>query len=385
MATHGHPRALVGATAWAYAAWSLVRRSRTLGFGELLDLLLDERGGWGEFPAAESAGRAWFAAANRVFNEPYERLWERTVDEMRRLLEQARNGIRAGALADDRAVLSDLGCFGRSKGAGTVTAAAAVYLTARHAAQPAQGVLRAAFERGADTDTLAAMTGGLLGCLAGDEWLPVPWRDVQDAAYLRRLASRVAQGPAGAEERPVETPAPPRSILSDLAQNRDHEVVLDKSTRVQASALPDPEPVSKSITVRAWRLRTPEGQTLYVTRVERSKRSADTGLATAERIQTQRASSDSATSMLVDSAVSLTPDADSAVGVDGSDALYDEFRRQLGALLTNGPARSKRIEEALGLVPSQARTWLERMERGGEIERVSKKPLKFALAQKSLL
>ena len=385
MATHGHPRALVGATAWAYAAWSLVRRSRTLGFGELLDLLLDERGGWGEFPAAESAGRAWFAAANRVFDEPYERLWERTVDEMRRLLEQARNGIRAGALADDRAVLSDLGCFGRSKGAGTVTAAAAVYLTARHAAQPAQGVLRAAFERGADTDTLAAMTGGLLGCLAGDEWLPVPWRDVQDAAYLRRLASRVAQGPAGAEERPVETPAPPRSILSDLAQNRDHEVVLDKSTRVQASALPDPEPASKSITVRAWRLRTPEGQTLYVTRVERSKRSADTGLATAERIQTQRASSDSATSMLVDSAVSLTPDADSAVGVDGSDALYDEFRRQLGALLTNGPARSKRIEEALGLVPSQARTWLERMERGGEIERVSKKPPKFALAQKSLL
>ena len=231
VATHGHPRALVGATACAYAAWSLMRRNRTLGFGELLDLLIDEHGGWGAFPDMERGAGAWFAAANRVFDEPYERLWKRTVEEMRQLLEQARNGIRAGALADDRAVLDDLGCFGRFKGAGTVTAAAAAYLAARHAAQPAQGVLRAAFERGADTDTLAAMTGALLGCLAGDEWLPAPWRDVQDAAYLRYIAGRVVQGPAGAEQRPVETPAAPPSILTDLARNGDHEVALGESTR----------------------------------------------------------------------------------------------------------------------------------------------------------
>ena len=85
-ATHGHPRALVGAAAWAYAAWSLVRRNRTLGFGELLDLLIDEHDGWGIFPAAERGGGTWFAAANRVLDEPYEHLWERTVNEMRGLL-----------------------------------------------------------------------------------------------------------------------------------------------------------------------------------------------------------------------------------------------------------------------------------------------------------
>ena len=59
-ATHGHPRALVGATACAYAAWSLARRNRTLGFGELLDLLIDEHGGWGAFPGMERGGEAWF-------------------------------------------------------------------------------------------------------------------------------------------------------------------------------------------------------------------------------------------------------------------------------------------------------------------------------------
>ena len=180
----------------------------------------------------ERGGGAWFTAANRVFEEPYERRWERTVGEMRQLLEKARNGIQAGALADDRAVLDDLGCFGRCMGAGTVTAAAAAYLTARHAAQPVQGVLRAAFERGADTDTLAAMTGGLLGCLAGDEWLPAPWRDVQDAACLRSIAGRVARGPSGAEQRPVETPAAPGAILTDLARNGDHDVALGDATRV---------------------------------------------------------------------------------------------------------------------------------------------------------
>ena len=272
--THGHPRALVGATAWAHAAWSLARRNRTLGFGELLDLLIDERDGWGVFPEIDRGGDSWFSVANRVLGEPYERIWKRTADEMRRLLEKARNGVRSGALADDHAVLDDLGCFGRFKGAGTVTAAAAAYLTARHAAQPAQGVLRAAFEQGADTDTLAATTGGLLGCLAGDDWLPAPWRDVQDAGYLRSIARCVAAGPAGAEQRPVEKPAPPRSVLAELARPGNQEVTLGESTRAQATALPDPRPASNSITVRAWRLRTSEGQTLYVTRVEELRRPA---------------------------------------------------------------------------------------------------------------
>ena len=383
-ATHGHPRALVGATAAAYAAWSLVRRSRTLGFGELLDLLIDESSEWGAFPVVERGRGVWLAAASGVFDEPYERLWERTVYEMRRLLEQAHNGLRAGALADDRAVLNDLGCFGRYKGAGTVTAAAAAYLTARHAAQPAQGVLRAAFERGADTDTLAAMTGGLLGCLAGDEWLPTPWRDVQDAAYLGALACRIARGPAGADQRRVETPVAPRTILTELAQDGDREVALGEFTRVHAIALPNPQAVSKSITVRAWRLRTPEGQTMYVTTVNETRRSRRAIRAKAERPPAGQPLSDSAVGKS-EPAPRGTADVDTDIAVAQGDALYAEFQRQLRTLLSNGPARPKKIEEALGLIPLQARRWLERMERGGEIERASKKPVTYALRQKSLL
>ncbi|MCY4122614.1 MAG: ADP-ribosylglycohydrolase family protein [Acidobacteria bacterium] len=390
-ATHGHPRALVGATACAYAAWSLARRNRTLGFGELLDLLIDEHRAWGAFPDMERGGDAWFAAAGRVLDEPYERLWERTVDEMRQLLEQARHGIRGGALADDRAVLDDIGCFGRSKGAGTVTAAGAAYLAARHAAQPTQGVLRAAFERGADTDTLAAVTGGLLGCLAGDEWLPAPWRDVQDAAYIRCLAGRVARGPSGSERQPVETPATPQSILTDLARNGDHEVALGDSTQAQATALPDLKPLSKSIRVRAWRLRTPEGQTLYVTRVEehRSRRAKRTEASPppggpsqrSEPVSVRHPRSDSATAGS-DPASPAIPARETDIETDRRDALYGEFRRHLRALLRHGPARPKRIEVALTLTTSQTRVWLERAEQDGEVERASTNPVKYALTRK---
>ena len=381
-ATHGHPRALVGATACAYSAWSLARRNRTLGFGELLDLLIDEHRGWGAFPDMERGGEAWSAAAARVLDEPYERLWQRTVDEMRRLLEQARNGIRAGALADDRAVLDDLGCFGRFKGAGTVTAAAAAYLAARHAAQPAQGVLRAAFERGADTDTLAAMTGGLLGCLAGDEWLPAPWRDVQDAAYLRYIAGRVVQGPTAAEQRPVETPAAPQSILTDLARNANHEVALGESTRVQATVLPAPNPLSKSITVRAWRLTTSEGQTLYVARVAELKRAAGSHRAAAGAASQQRTlPGTDPTSSKIDEPVAA--DNTSKSGNRPGDLLYAEFRRRLRVLLEAGSKRPREVEETLDLVPGQARKWLERAEQDGEVERVSGRPVKFSLSRRS--
>ena len=170
---------------------------------------------------------------------------------------------------------------------------------------------------------------------------------------LRCLAGRVAQGPEGAEQRPVETPAAPQSILTDLARNGDHEVALGESTRVQATALPDPKPLSNSITVRGWRLRTPEGQTLYVTRVEENRRSRRAGRPKAEPSSVRRPSSDSATSK-PNAVTPAASDSGADVAGDQGDALYAEFRRQLRTLLSNGPVRPKRIEEALGLIPLQA-------------------------------
>ena len=122
---------------------------------------------------------------------------------------------------------------------------------------------------------------------------------------------------------------------------------------------------------------------MYVTRVEENRRS-HRGPAKAEPASVRRPLSDSATSK-PDPATPAAADARAEVAVDQGDALYGEFRRHLRTLLSNGPARPKRIEEALGLIPLQARKWLERMERAGEIERASRNPVTYTLIRKSLL
>ena len=373
LATHGHPRALVGAAVYAYAAWSLARRNQTLGFGELLDLLIDESSGWSTFPKSERGEERWHAAANLATGGRYEWIWDRTVEEMRQLLEKARTGLRAGALADDRAVLNDIGCFGCFKGAGTVTSAAAVYLASRHAAQPTQGVLRAAFEQGADTDTLAGMTGGLMGCLAGVDWLPEPWLEVQDAPYLRRIASRVAMGPEGADQHSVEKRFSPQSLLATLARNEDHEAILGDSRRVHATMLPNPKPISKSISVRAWRLETSDGQSMYVSKVEKLSWKPSSSLIAHNPKPIQR---------VFPEAVGATETGN--VRIDQTNELYEQFCWQLQRLMKKGAMKPREIEQALGLVRSQVSEWLKRAEQDGKIQRISRNPTKFALGRKSI-
>ena len=69
------------------------------------------------------------------------------------------------------------------------------------------------------------------------------------------------------------------AIVANLEWNVQHEVSPGGGMLARATALPDLKPISKSITVRAWRLRTREGQTLYVTRVEKRKGAGRTAAA----------------------------------------------------------------------------------------------------------
>lgn len=370
--THGHPRALVGAAVYAYAAWSLVRNRNTLRFGELLDLLIDQAPDWSSLPRSERQGSSWFQAAEGTTNGCYGELWEKTACEMRELLEVARKGLKAGALADDHSTLRDLGCFGRTKGAGTSSAAAAAYLAARHAAQPVQGVLRAAFEKGADTDTLAAMVGGLMGCLAGIEWLPSSWLQVQDAEYLRSMAAKMVNAQDGADDNPVTPPPPVQSILSDLANNGGRRELNLGGMRARAAALPHPKPIAKSISVSAWQLATQDGQTLYVNKVEQLAKRMPAGKPIAKPESGQVVSPKTHLDEAVDS------------NIDTKEVLYATFCKQLRSFPAGNGISPKDVEAKLGLVRSQAAKWLERAEKEELIQRISKKPAKFALREHQL-
>ena len=194
----------------AYAAWWLLRSRRTLEFGEIVSVLLDDVSSWGAFPSGSSSTEWAHEARSAVGN--YEDAWNRTVGEMCHLLEQVRPGLSAGSLSDDARMLHALGAFGSWKGAGTICAAVALYLTARYAANPTEGVVRAAFATGSDTDTIAAMTGGLLGTLAGDEWIPSEMasgagRRLPTPGSARAGVAREGAPPDGA----VQTPRSERS------------------------------------------------------------------------------------------------------------------------------------------------------------------------------
>ena len=267
MATHGHPRALVGATAYAFAAWWYLRAQKTIAFGEILDVLLDEVSIWGALPAPQNLKNEWFEQADAASGGDYGKVWRNTVLEMQKLLERAQTGLKEGALANDDQVLEDLGAFGPCKGAGTVSAAAALYLNARYAADPVQGIVKAAFAHGSDTDTIAAMTGGLAGCLAGTEWMPKAWFDVQDSAYLRELANRVARGPEGAIGRPPDPvgPHPLAQLCNALAEGHKGDLDFDGVRKATVADVPRPVSLSETGSARIWLLRLDDGQTLYVT------------------------------------------------------------------------------------------------------------------------
>lgn len=85
-------------------------------------------------------------------------------------------------------MLTELECFTKVNGAGDVAALAAIYLSSRYANNPSLGIKIPAFSYGADTDTIASMTGGLLGMLSGTSWIPIEWQIVQDYDCLIRMA-----------------------------------------------------------------------------------------------------------------------------------------------------------------------------------------------------
>jgi ADP-ribosylglycohydrolase/predicted enzyme related to lactoylglutathione lyase len=196
--THGHPRALVGALAYGFATWHQLRSIETLGYGAMVDMLLDSSRVWSAFPESLRDVGEWLTNADIALEGSYRDLWVKTVEELVAMLKTAKAGMSKGALAVDQEVLSALGCFDkRVSGSGTIAAAAAIFLASRYAADPLNGLREAAYSRGADTDTLASLVGGLLGVVNGLEWLGPLAAEVQDSEYLRSIARRLCERGSG--------------------------------------------------------------------------------------------------------------------------------------------------------------------------------------------
>jgi hypothetical protein len=247
---------------------ALLRRE-PLPFGALLSETIAEVEQWSAFPADVLPGEL-----QQRLDDDYEQRWKLTVEEMLGLLDAGRTAISQGSLAVDAAALDDLGATERrTNGAGTVTAAAAIFLASRHAADPRQALVAAAFARGADTDTLASMAGGLLGALHGEGFLADLADRVQDAGYIRNQALSLLDGqPAAREPFGHWTSNDTRSLKRQLSTAEEHSTgrfgPLGQATVVRSEPLP-----SSSDSVNAHRvlLDTSEGQTVAVLDVRRDR------------------------------------------------------------------------------------------------------------------
>jgi ADP-ribosylglycohydrolase/catechol 2,3-dioxygenase-like lactoylglutathione lyase family enzyme len=194
IATHGHPRALVGAAVHALALRHTLLRQGVLEYGDLIETLMEDQS-WQDADWLPNAlPNEWVRTFETTTQHPVMTAWKTTVHETRELLQIAQRSLARAALANDEHTLEALGCNDRTRnGSGTITAVAAAYVATRAAARPLTGLLRTAFLPKADTDTLASMTASLLGAIHGTDWAASLAQSVQDGSYLQTIGTQLAE------------------------------------------------------------------------------------------------------------------------------------------------------------------------------------------------
>jgi catechol 2,3-dioxygenase-like lactoylglutathione lyase family enzyme len=241
--------------------WFALRLERTLGYGELVDTLLDNFSDWSALPDIDSRWNGWLRNAE-MFSPRYVSLWQDVTAEHRNLLHKISTALKTGALAVDNEVLSSIGALDRStNGAGTVCAVAAAYLASRYAASPRNAVAAAATAKGADTDTLASIVGSILGCLAGDDWLDYSALALQDRRCLIDTAAQLSAGKVAAKDWPRVSERELKA-LKHLIETVPTGTPVDLPDG-RRGVVEEPRKISGSAFMR--RVSLDDGQTLVVT------------------------------------------------------------------------------------------------------------------------
>ncbi|MFD7515077.1 ADP-ribosylglycohydrolase family protein [Streptomyces niveus] len=268
--THGHPRALLGGVVYALAVRHTLLHQGAMKYGDLLDALVSEPIWTDPDHAVSSVPVEWLEQFEGHSDASFLISWRKTVQEMRDLLEIANSSLGRAALADDEKTLHELGCFDPKKnGSGTITAAAAIYLASRFSVRPSMGLLRAAFLVNADTDTLASMTGALLGALHGSEWLSGLSKELQDRSYIEQIPQWLFSAHGELSTEVLKGSASPTSWMDSLIATGEATALYDgRPVRSVTSA---PIHGNDSLTVTRYKLVTTEGQSLIIDNVIRNK------------------------------------------------------------------------------------------------------------------
>jgi ADP-ribosylglycohydrolase len=264
--THGHPVALVGALAYAYALWIALRKTDTLEYGQLLDEVRASSDHWSRLPSLTNFWPSWTDASRTI---EYGNLWTKSVADLRRQLDIAGEGLARGALDFDEEVMRGIGCYDkRISGAGTVAAAASIFLASKYAVSPMEGVTRAALAKGTDTDTIASMTGAILGAVNGTDWFLGVANRIQDRAFLTELAQKLLVGRQ--DEVSLEPLSDPNfsSLLHTLGAGGKN-VVLPIGSHARVLGDGGIIPRSEKLHVSSWKIEDENHQTFFIKQLRR--------------------------------------------------------------------------------------------------------------------
>ncbi len=192
IATHGHPRAILGAMLYGYAVNQvIIYRPEDFNWEHYLTQIGQD------FPAKFELTfknrieiREWLNEWNKYKTDDFQKVYHETVTETQGQLRLVYQSIKQNLSVSE--TLRRLGCFDKTtKGSGIATVIAGIYLATKFHDKPLKAITESVNALGADTDSIAAFTGGLIGALHGHGIIPDKWKSVQDVEYLDYMAERL--------------------------------------------------------------------------------------------------------------------------------------------------------------------------------------------------
>lgn len=262
--THGHPRAILGATCYAFALHAIMQKSTMLGFGELISMVAGGISVWGNF-REKALPDDWNDARQSLAPYDYFDVWNQHANNMLDKLLLIETSLKKGLLVNDKTILSELSCFDKENGAGDVAIMAALYLASKYANNPILGIKSAAYASGMDTDTVASITGGLLGMLCGTAWIPAEWRLLQDYNCICDIADILCSSNMKESS---------RRITEKASYNIEWNGLDFQSTPIGKAVVVDKKELlsGKTGKIIITQIRTMLGQTIYVKQRQRINR-----------------------------------------------------------------------------------------------------------------
>lgn len=227
--THGHVRGILGAALHALSLAAVMREGAPPGPGQWTDMVSSLKCVGDTVAADEALRERWIPVWEQNVGRPFGDAVAAGISELREMTKLAMGASAARGPLEARYAELVEAVGGRdpaTRGSGTVSAVLALWLAHESGGDAAAAVRCAANLLGSDTDTLASMTGALVGPFGGDI-LPGP---LVDAALIAAEAERLAELAAGASQPSFAHPDPlrwqPPKTQADALGLLDGKVVL---------------------------------------------------------------------------------------------------------------------------------------------------------------